>query len=195
MEQQNKNSFFVLGLPRSRTSWMANFLTYTDTFCYHEALRMCKSISDLKNLLNNHDEKYVGNSDCALVPFIDELLDEFPNSKLLLIERKPNDVVESLLNFQLTDNYEKTERWINMLQKKIKYIKKNYPVKCVKLNEINDINVCKEIWEYLLPQLPFNEQRWYFLDDLYVNVMMGKTFFKTQKDSLHIKFNKIIIDN
>jgi len=186
----NKNFFFILGLPRSRTSWLANFFTHTNTFCYHEALREVASIEELKTLLENHDEQNIGNSDCAMVPYIDEIVEIFPNAKILVVERKPHEVVESLLDFQLTEEYDKTEQWINRLQKQINYIKKNYQTKSIKHTDLNNIEICKEIWDYLLPNLPFNQKRWKMLDDMYVNIQMTKTFLRTKKDSLHLEFNK-----
>ena len=41
-------NFFVLGLPRSRTAWLANFLTYDGYFCFHEGIDGCRSIDDYK---------------------------------------------------------------------------------------------------------------------------------------------------
>lgn len=186
----DKNYFFVLALPRSRTSWVANLLNYSNSFCYHEALRECSSLDELKDLLDSHEEEYVGNSDSALVPYFYDLIETFPNAKILLIERKPHEVVESLLDFQLTDNYVKTENWINKLHQQIKEIKRHPQVLTVKHTDFNELEKCKEIWEYLLPTIPFNEKRLKFLDDLYVNIHATKTFLRTYPNSLHLEFSR-----
>lgn len=192
-QDSNKNYFFILGLPRSRSSWLANFFTYGNSFCYHEALRECSSINQLKELLDSNEEKNVGNSDFVLLNYIDDIFEIFPKPKILLVERNPHEVVESLLNFQLTDDYEMTEKWIDILYKKMNYIKNNYLVKTVKNYDIEDIEKTKEIWNYLLPEEKFNEKRWYFLDDLYVNVMFGKLHHRTKRDSLHVLSSKTLI--
>ncbi|MBN2662145.1 MAG: hypothetical protein JXR68_00730 [Bacteroidales bacterium] len=68
--------------------------------------------------MDTHSEKNVGNSDFVMLNYIDELVEIFPKPKILLVERKPLEVVESLLNFQLTDDYEVTEKWIDFLSEK-----------------------------------------------------------------------------
>ena len=44
-----KNIFFITGLPRSRTAWLANWFTYGHTFCFHEACRKVGKIEELKD--------------------------------------------------------------------------------------------------------------------------------------------------
>jgi len=39
-------SFFVLGLPRSRTAWLSVFLSQSGIHCYHEAINGCKTMSE-----------------------------------------------------------------------------------------------------------------------------------------------------
>ena len=41
-----KTNFMILGLPRSRTAWLANFMTYNDFFCMHEGMRGCKTVDE-----------------------------------------------------------------------------------------------------------------------------------------------------
>ena len=41
-------SFMIVGLPRHRTAWLANFFTYDDLFCYHEGIDNCYSLFDYK---------------------------------------------------------------------------------------------------------------------------------------------------
>lgn len=185
-----KNNFFIIGLPRTRTSWLANLFTYKDSFCYHEALKFCKTIKDFELLLNHHEENNVGNSDCSMISYFDEIIKCFPNAKYVLIERKPSEVVESLLDFQLMDDYEKTESWIEELVYKIKEIKSNNSILCVNYNDLNELETCRELWEYLIPNEPFNEKRWHFLDELYVNILIGKSYQRMVPESLFSKFSK-----
>ena len=48
------SNFFVVGLPRSRTAWLANFLTYEDKFCFHEGINGCSTLKEYKNKLGNN---------------------------------------------------------------------------------------------------------------------------------------------
>ncbi len=38
--------FLILGLPRSRTAWLANFFTYGGLRCMHEGLNGCRSVDE-----------------------------------------------------------------------------------------------------------------------------------------------------
>lgn len=76
--------FFVLGLPRSRTAWLSNFLTYDGHFCYHEGLDSCRSIAEYKAKLYDPDYESVGDS-CTGLMMID-IEKEFPDSLRLIVE-------------------------------------------------------------------------------------------------------------
>lgn len=184
-----KNYFFILGLPRTRTSWLANFFTYTDVFCYHEALKFCTKIQDMKDLLDELEEPNVGNSDCSLINYFDEIHKTFPNAKYVLVERRPNEVVESLLDFQLMDDYEKTEKWIDSVVDKIKNIKKNYGIYTIKYEDLNNMEVIKDMWSYIMPHQKFNKNRWFSLDEIYVNILIGKSYIRMVPENLFFKFN------
>jgi hypothetical protein len=82
--------FYVTGLPRSRTAWLANFLTHRNAFCHHEAMNGCHSVDEYLGLMNM-DYDFVGNSDCGL--FLSPCLIDGP---LVIIERDINEVEDSL---------------------------------------------------------------------------------------------------
>lgn len=42
-------SFFVLGLPRSRTAWLSVFLSQSGTHCYHDGINGCKTMAEYKD--------------------------------------------------------------------------------------------------------------------------------------------------
>jgi len=77
-------SFFVLGLPRSRTAWLANFLTYDGNFCYHEGLDGCHTIEEYYNKVDG----VKGDSGTGLM-----LIDLPKDSPKVIIE---NDVEKSI---------------------------------------------------------------------------------------------------
>ena len=98
--------------------------------------------------------------------------------------------MESLLDFQLMDDYEKTESWIEELNNQLKRIKSNSNIICVNYKDLNELSTCKELWEYLIPNSSFNEKRWHFLDELYVNILIGKSYQRMIPESLFSKFSK-----
>lgn len=84
-----KTNFFVVGLPRSRTAWMANFLTYDDHYCYHEAIDGCKNMDEYKEKLGN----FIGDSSTALM--LMDIEKNFPDAKIVKIVGNLEQSIES----------------------------------------------------------------------------------------------------
>ena len=72
-------NFFVVGLPRSRTAWLANFLT-KDRLCYHEGFDNCHTIQEYKDKLGTDK----GDSSTGLMLL--NMHEEFPDSPIVVIE-------------------------------------------------------------------------------------------------------------
>lgn len=79
--------FFITGLPRSRTAWMAAFLTDGDVFCHHEFLNRCLTREAFYSGMRRNGCR-IGNSDPGLV--ITDFQSRFPAAKTLII-RRPRD--------------------------------------------------------------------------------------------------------
>lgn len=75
--------FFITGLPRSRTAWMAAFLTNGEVFCAHELMNGCHSRQEFYAKMEAVD----GNSDCGL-PLSN--FQEVWDAPTVIIERIPN---------------------------------------------------------------------------------------------------------
>ncbi len=186
-----KNNYFITGLPRSRMSWLANFFTYNNSFCFHEATRFCSSMHDLHELLKSHTAENIGNADPAILYIIDDVVKEFPNSKIVLIERELHETIDSFIDFYTSYEYKNIQEWIEKLFKMMEEIKKNYDVLSVAHDDLNSMATCKKIWDYVLPNEPFDEKRWSMLDELYVNKLIDKHSVHVMKQSLyhkHIKY-------
>lgn len=85
--------YFICGLPRSQTAWIANYLTFEDSFCFHDALKDCQDgISRLRGIMEAVGASYVGNSDPANALVQDGLIKEFPNAKWVVIDRPFSEV-------------------------------------------------------------------------------------------------------
>jgi hypothetical protein len=82
--------FMVIGLPRSRTTWMANWLTTTDTLCLHDPL----AHYTIQELDNYSTDKLFGISDTAIHMFGGKL-NSHP-AKKLIIHRPLIDINKSL---------------------------------------------------------------------------------------------------
>lgn len=80
-------NFFITGLPRSRTAWLANFMTFDGHFCHHEGLDGCHSVSEYKAKLGDDGDS------CTGLVLID-LITEFPDVPVVVIERGYERMIE-----------------------------------------------------------------------------------------------------
>jgi len=78
-------SFFLTGLPRSRTAWFSEFLPN----CLHEGINGCRTRHEYVQKVGEG-----GDSSCALMFF--NLADYFPKAPVVIVERDLDDVVDSL---------------------------------------------------------------------------------------------------
>jgi len=85
------DKFIITGFPRSRTAWMAAFLSTGRTQCYHEGLFWQRSLS----AKDNEGYDHVGNSDSGLACMPD-LIPQ--GAKVVIIHRRRDEVERSLVN-------------------------------------------------------------------------------------------------
>ena len=134
-------TFFVLGLPRSRTAWMANFLTYDDLFCYHEGINGCNNMDEYKAKIEGKGDS------CTGLPLI-EFEPYFPEAKKVIIDTDIDRAVKfgkEHFNTDMTEMMTKAKSKLDSL--------KGLHI------AFDDINSrLREIWEYL-SCFDFNKQR------------------------------------
>lgn len=145
-------SFFILGLPRSRTAWLANFLTYDGHFCYHEAVNGCSSVDEYK-----YKVKDCGDSTTSVLMFDYER--EFPESKIVVID---SDVKRSI---EFGERVFKTD--MTELMHKANDRLSNVNGLHIAFDEINER--LGEIWRYLFDS-EMDKKRADFLISLNVQV-------------------------
>lgn len=90
--------WFVLSYPRSRTAWLATFLTGAGAPTIHEGWKYCRTAKELRMLLESFDADVTCNSDCANLFMLEEILQEFPEAKFIKIENDIERVLWSLQN-------------------------------------------------------------------------------------------------
>lgn len=93
--------FLIFALPRSRTAWLSNLFTVENVFCHHDGMRKSRNPPSLKGVLDGHG--VVGNCDNAMAVFAEEVLEEWPDARVALIQRDPQAVVDSLRKFHRDD--------------------------------------------------------------------------------------------
>ncbi len=147
------SNFLILGLPRSRTAWLANFMTTQNIFCSHEGLNGCTSLTQYRNKF----KKNSGDSNTGLALFDFEIL--FEGFKRIIIDRDIDEAVKFSIDSYGCDT---TSTMLNLKQRL-----DNLDGLHVHFDDINDR--LEEIWNYLTDQ-QFNESRADMLIDFDVQV-------------------------
>lgn len=164
-------SFFITGLPRSRTAWWAVFLSHDRSFCYHEAL-LISTPYQWKIMFQSLMYPFVGNSDSGLAFFADEVRECFPDSPIVIIERSPE---ESFLGIQKLFPDSKNNRIvIEKTLAKLEVMKKMPNVHVFQFNDLDQMEVCREIQQICKPFEPFYVDRWKMLNRLTVEIRKAK---------------------
>ncbi len=168
------NPFFITGYPRSRTAWLANFLTTHESWCYHEGTLLAKSFDEYCRTLELLNRKEpCGDANSGLGFIYPVLLERFPKAKWVLIERQRE---HAELSFRCAfGQWETSEETHVKFQALTKLFAKLKP-SCYVLDyeSLNDLEVCRKLWFHLLPHCRFDEGRWRFLHPLRVEQFVDK---------------------
>lgn len=97
--------FLILGLPRSRTAWLANFLTFGEIRCGHEMMSEF-SVHGLFEELTGTNLRYEGNSDTSAAMFLPDILRYMPDIAIVVVRREIKDVLTGLrkMGMSITDH-------------------------------------------------------------------------------------------
>ena len=179
-------NFFITGLPRSRTSWLANFFTYKGCYCFHELGKYGKDYMQLYDILRKKADDYVGTAD-SMAPFYFEALTEMSNNKfrLVVIDRDPEDAYQSFLkSFRFEDSIEYRERFSALQLLTENLIGKFNPM-IVKFEDLNDMQTMKNMWYHCCPELLFDEDRFKLLNELKVEPYIEKYMANVNMDNVY----------
>lgn len=169
-------NYFIVGLPRSRTAWLANFLTHGASLCFHEALRYVEKPEELKAFMER-DADYVGDCDPMLAIHWRKVAEMFPDAKWVVIDRKIEDVRKSCQRVGVPEvGLEKLHENLSELCKELTPWYVDY--------ERLDDNI-HGLWAYLFPSVPFPEDRYAMLRQMYVDTV-------PQKVEMHPKLRTLI---
>ena len=144
--------FFVVGLPRSRTTWTSVWLSSGLSFCLHDSLYKVDAVRDLKKMLDL-PYRHVGLADTALAMFADDLLVEFTSAPVLVIERDMKEVIESLVSIGLPVNT------LPMIREGMEQLI-DAGAMSVECRQLSDEKTARKVHEYLLPGERFDSIRW-----------------------------------
>jgi hypothetical protein len=175
-------TFFILSLPRTRTAWLANFLTYENSYCFHEGFLGCKSVSTLYKRFEATGKPIVGNSDCGNILFIDELRETFPLSKLVIVERPIGEVIDELHEIGMMNCDPEV---LELAAQELAFVKRSMNALVVDYKDLDE-NACRHIWRYCI-DTPFDETRWRMLDGMDIQIIPSKKQADIHKNEMSIE--------
>lgn len=143
-----------MGLPRSRTAWLAKFLTHGEWVCGHEEARHLRSLDDVKAWFS---QEKVGTCETAVAPFWRLLLRQVPDIRIVVVRRPVDEVVESLAAFGFDRAV--MAPLMARLDKKLAQIVRRTGALEVTFDGLNDEATCKAVFEHCLEQ-PFDRAHW-----------------------------------
>jgi len=150
--------FVVLSLPRSRSAWLSDFLTYGDWVCGHEELRHMRSLDDVAAWFSQPN---IGTAETAGAPWW-RLLDRFaPGARILVVRRPVSEVVDSLLRIPgIAFDRDVIEPLMQKLDRKLDQVVARMPnVLEVGFHDLNDEATCAAVFEHCLPY-PHDHDHW-----------------------------------
>lgn len=164
MIELNDPPFIILALPRSRTAWLAHFLSYGGKKVGHDIAIECKSVADFQRAF---DEGMDGTVETGAVLGWRLMRHLMPGVKLVTVRRDPRDVIKSLAKFGLpVDNREICHR-----DAMLDLVAETPGSLNVLYDSLVDPQVCKVLFEFCL-DLPFDWEHWTKFNTLNIQVDM-----------------------
>ncbi len=140
--------FIVLALPRSRTKWLAGFLSYGDWICGHDELLRMASLEDIATWFKQPD---IGTVETAAAPFW-RLLGRFaPGARVVTVRRPVEAVLDALVRQGVGS--ETVEAMIRACDRKLDQIEARVPgVLSVRYAALGSEKGCARVFEHCLQQ-------------------------------------------
>lgn len=158
-----KPPFVVLALPRSRTKWLAEFLSYNPWICGHDQLQYCQSLDDVATWFTQPN---IGSVETAAAPFWRLLRKMQPDARIVTVRRPVGEVLDSLARHGIGGDT--VEGMIRACDRKLDQIEARVPgVLSVQYEDLRKTRACRAVFEHCLQQ-PF-DQKWWHANDYVVS--------------------------
>ena len=152
------------------TAWLSNLFNTDMVLCFHEIMRLYP-LGDLRAALDAvglaYGKEYVGVSEPAPMAVLG-LRDFFPDDPLVVVKREPKEAASAVrAAFSLGASCDK---YIEVNAEALKRLTGLPMTMTVDFDELGDIKRIKDIWEFLVSNVPFDFARVKLLKGLNVTV-------------------------
>lgn len=160
--------FLILALPRSRTAWLAKFLTYGPWVCGHEQIRYFRGLDDIQSWFM---QPYIGSAETVGCGFWRLVPHYAPGCRVVIIRRPADQVLESCMAQGVIGlDREMLKRQLKFYDRKLDQAERRLSGAITfDFDELNDPEVCKTIFEYCL-QMPFDFNWWSVLSQINIQI-------------------------
>lgn len=165
--------FIVFSLPRSRSAWLSQFLTYGDWNCSHDIATELHSIAALQD---HFSKPFTGSSETGMIDGWRLVYKLCPTIKTVVVRRKVTEVAQSLAKFGLEADDLILKR--NALLREVSALPNTVTVN---YDDLNREETCKAIFEHCL-QIPFDREHWLKLKDKNIQVDMALWLEKLRRN-------------
>lgn len=153
--------FFVTGLPRSRTAWVANWLTTDWSVCYHD-------VPYSKSRLQYG--RFIGFAGPELAAQFEQIRQEHPESPWVIIRRNTGDALAAFLSLVNRDpracykvSPDQVETWWRDRVKLLDHIEKQPRVMSIAWEKLDVTAEAEALYHWLMPQIAFHSDRYELL--------------------------------
>jgi hypothetical protein len=182
--------FLICALPRSRTAWLANFLTHGAVHCAHELSEGAADAAAIVARMQRRREgiRFRGNSDSAQMLVLPELLELLPRAALVVIRRREEAVADSLTRL----GFPAARAVVRELGRYLEAAAQTPGAFVLEYEDLQSESALRALQAHVAPGEPFDRERWLMLRHL--NVQLTAERFVTQlRDAdihaLQISFN------
>lgn len=171
--------FFITGIPRSRTSWLANLFTTGDSFCHHDATRLGVDLPTIRAAMDSVHTKYAGDSDSGLLFCWADVVKEYPAARWVIVLRNLTEAEASFKKYfdgrlyggVRLDRYNSTDIF-KELARRLSVLTADLPLEnrlIVDFRDLDNPATVKAIWNWATPENAWSDQRFEMLNTLQVN--------------------------
>ena len=168
--------YLIFALPRSRTAWLARFLTYRNWLCLHEHAINLRSPDQIRQVLTS---PRIGAVETAAGPAWRLLRHWIPNLRMAVVRRPLDETIEAMIaageRAGATYDRDALRRVMAYGNRCLDAISEQPGTLTVQYNELAGEEACRRIFEFCLPYR-FDSEWWEFMRHQHVEVDLKKFF-------------------
>lgn len=158
--------FIIFGLPRSRTTWLSEFLSYGEKICLHDSMLEMNGFEGMRDFLSRPN---TGICETGFVMAWPVLKRYFPKARFVVVRRPVKDVREELLRFR----WEFMPGHLEWMVDRLNEVSNLPGTLTIDFADLNNEETCKRVFEHCLGQ-PFDREWWTYWRDKNIQIDMDK---------------------